>query len=236
MQRIPLGVADDDRLAVVRTRDGALVALDPTTGVVRWRQGRGLRPCAITSDAVVAVRMDALTRPAVVVLDAADGREVWSAEVPGSSGAIPAAPDDPTTFSLDCAVDGEQILLRWALRSGYGGGAAPSREILEEHDLKAGGVVRVDLRSRSLQPVTDTGADPPSAAERHTRSAAPDPVPALAADVVDHGRLGPLRVELATPAATGAVVLRGVDPSEDAVKWEVVLDEQAERRPPRLRP
>src|SRR5688500_4102621 len=122
MQRIPRGVADDDRLAVVGTRAGVLVALDPRSGDVQWRQGRGMRPCAVTEHAVVAVRVDDPDGPVVVVLDTADGRELWTAvlpDVPDWAGR--AIAEDPSS-SLDCVLDGEQVLLRWAASAGYEGG------------------------------------------------------------------------------------------------------------------
>src|SRR3712207_1208190 len=82
MQLIPRGVADEDRLAVVGTRAGELVALDPRTGQVRWRGGRGLHPCAVIGGAVVAVRVGDGEGPAVAVFDGQDGREQWAAALP----------------------------------------------------------------------------------------------------------------------------------------------------------
>src|SRR3954452_14820958 len=105
MQRIPRGVAHDDRLAVVSTRAGELIALDPTTGAVRWRQGRGLRPCAVTATAIVGVRLAGPDGPAIVVLDSDDGRELWTARLPGvPDWAYRDLTDDPT-MSLTCTVE-----------------------------------------------------------------------------------------------------------------------------------
>ena len=231
MQRIPRGVADDDRWAVVGTRAGELVALDPRTGVVHWRQGRGLRPCAVTGQAVVAVRGQGPDGPEVVVLGRSDGRELWTAPLPvEAEWARRAVADDPTS-SIDAAVeDDEQVLLRWRASTRYEGGAAPGPGVLAEHTRDAEGALRIDLRARSVQPaapgeLASSLQGPPATDE----PAVPGPGP----DVVAAGRAGRLRVELATPA-TGAVVLRGVDQS-DAVIWEVALEEQL-RRPPPLRP
>jgi PQQ-like domain len=230
VQPIPLGVADDGRLAVVRTREGTLLAIDPATGSTRWRAGSGLRPCAVTAGAVVAVRLRSASPPAVVVLDASDGSELWSAAIPA---AAPLEAADPSSLELDCALRDDEVLLRWATSTHYEGGAAPSRRLLAEHSSRASGGARIDLRARS---VTVTG---PPDADPGVGEAAASAAPAAAAvgpDVVQHGRLGDLRLELATPPATGSVVLRGVDAASDAVVWEVVVDEQARRRPPPLRP
>jgi hypothetical protein len=231
MQRIPRGVADDDRLAVVATRAGELIALDPGTGAVRWRQGRGLRPCAVTATAVVALRRDDPDGPAVVVLDKENGRELWTVSLPAvPEWADQASTDDPS-FSLDCTVEGEQVLLRWTATSRYRGGAAPSARALHEHTRDAHGAVRVDLPSRSLEPA----APGDLVAGVQEQGLAATASGHLDADVLDAGRVGNVRVELATPAATDAVVLRGVDVADDAVIWELVLDPKV-RRPPPLRP
>jgi hypothetical protein len=231
MQRIPRGVADDDRLAVVANRAGELIALDPTTGAVRWRQGRGLRPCAVTATAVVALRRDDPNGPAVVVLDKENGGELWTASLPTvPEWAYPGSPDDPS-FSLDCTVEGEQVLLRWAATSGYTGGAAPSPRTLHEHTRDAHGAVRLHLTSRSLEPAA--GGDLVARVQEQAVAAAASGH--LGADVLDAGRVGDVRVELATPAATDAVVLRGVGAADDTVIWELALDPKA-RRPPPLRP
>lgn len=231
MQRIPRGVADGDRLAVVANRAGELIALNPTTGAVLWRQGRGLRPCAVTATAVVALRQDDPNGPAVVVLDGEDGRELWTASVPAVPEWARRGSTDDASFSLECTVEGEQVLLHWAATSRYGGGAAPSARALQEHTRDAHGAVRLDLPSRSLEPAAPGDLAAP-VQEQGVAAAAPGP---LGADVLDAGRVGDVRVELATPEATDAVVLRGVDVADDAVIWELALDQKV-RRPPPLRP
>jgi PQQ-like domain len=226
VQTIPRGVADDGHLGVVASRDGVLVAIDARTGSVSWRSGRGLRPCAITAEAIVAVRADP-SSPAVVVLDRTDGEELWS--VPLST-PPPPVPTDPSSFQLNCAVDGDQVLLRWAVSSHYQGGAPPSPRVLEEHARRASGALRIDLRSRSARPV-----EPPDG-DLDDSDAGPAEPAAVGPDVIQYGRLGDLRLELAAPPATGDVVLRAVDAASGERVWEVVVDEQARRRPPPLRP
>jgi hypothetical protein len=225
VQPIPLGVADDGRLAVVGTRSGALVAIDPGRGTVRWRAGRGLRPCAVTADSVVALRSVPPAPPEVVVLDATDGRELWTAGLPA-----PAMPSDRWSVELSCTVEDGVVVLRWATAAHYEGGAAPSRRVLEDSAQRAAGAVRIDLRARTVQ------AAAPVDAEEAVPEAAPTAPPLLAPDVVLHGWLGDLRLELVAPPGTGDVVLRAVDAASNAQTWQVVVDQQAPRRPPPLRP
>jgi hypothetical protein len=241
VNRIPRGIVDDGRLAVVHDRDGAVVALDPTTGEVRWRRGRGLRPCAAVAGAVVAV---SIRPPAsggapglgVVVLAEDDGRERWSApavELP--DWARPGLDDSPQ-FALGCTVvDGDHVVLRWQARASYGGGAAAGPERIAAAEREAAGAVRIDLTGRRVEevpvdaPVTGAGEEP-------------TPVPGLAPEVVGYGEAEALRVELAvvpggpSDAPGDAVVLRGVDPQAGDLRWEVVLDEAVHPRPPKLRP
>ena len=231
MQPIPLGVADDGRLAVLGTRNGQLVAIDPGDGTVRWRAGRGLRPCAVTAGAVVALRYLPPVPPEVVVLDGTDGRELWTAPLPGPA---PALPGGQPSVELSCTVEDGGVVLRWATATRYEGGAAPTRQVLEQSTHRAAGAVRIDLRARTVQAADAVeGEEALSAAAPASVPTAP---PVLAPDVVQHGRLGDLRLELAVPSGTSQVVLRAVDAASNAQVWQVVVEEQAPRRRPPLRP
>lgn len=230
MQHIPRGVADDERLAVVATRAGELVALDPSTGIVRWRHGRGLGACAVTSDVIVAVHGDAEREPAVVVLDSAGGGELWTASIPGiPPWAWRQFAQDPTS-PLDCTIEEGQVLLRWRTSTGYEGGAAPDERLLDEHAQTADGCVLVDLRSRSvrlLSPAELSAQVPDVPTIGETTSAH-----GLADDVLEASRVGRFRLELANATANNSLVLRGVNDANDEEVWEIVLD--ARLRPPPL--
>jgi outer membrane protein assembly factor BamB len=231
VQPIPLGVADDGRLAVLGTRNGQLVAIDPGDGTVRWRAGRGLRPCAVTAGAVVALRSLPPVPPEVVVLDVADGRELWTAPLPGP---VPAPPGSRPSVELGCTLEDGGVLLRWATAMQYEGGAAPSRQVLEQSTHRAAGAVHIDLRARTVQAAD--AVDGEEAFSAAVPTSVPTAAPVLAPDVVQHGQLGDLRLELAVPPGTSQVVLRAVDPASNAQVWQVVVEEQAPRRPPPLRP
>jgi hypothetical protein len=176
----------------------------------------------------------------VVVLAAADGRELWTTPaVPLPVWARPEL-DDTNEFGVLAAVDGDVVVLRWSARAGYSGGAAPSAELVATAARNAGGVIRVDLANRAVHPIDDA-ADHIDPAE-----SAREPAPLrntggiLGADVLDYGTSGDLRVELVRTAATASgqtLLLRGVDQRAGAQRWEIVLDQAATRRgPPRLRP
>lgn len=230
MQLIPRGVADDERLAVVATRAGELVCLDPSTGVVQWRHGRGLRACAVTSDVVVAVHVDAERAPAVVVLDSASGGELWSASIPGiPPWAWRRFARDPTS-PLDCTIDDAQVLLRWRASTGYEGGAAPDERLLHEHAQTADGCVLVDLRSRSVRSCSPGELSARVPEEPTTEEFAS--ARGLADDVLEAGRVGDLRLELASATVSNLLVLRGVNEADDEGVWEIVLD--AKLPPPPL--
>ncbi len=233
MARFPRGVVDGGRLAVVHDRRGTLVALDISTGAVLWRQGRALRPCAIHAGAVVAVRVAEPPTLEIVVLDAEDGSERWtSPAIPLPAWARPALDDTPH-FTLHCETSGDQIVIHWTARAQYEGGAPPSPQVLDEQAREATGAVRLDLATLSLETLLsrETLLSPPKEPAARAR-------PLLAADVLDSGEAGTMRVELAVQEHGGAeaIVLRAVDPRTGEAVWEVVLDEPISRRPHKLRP
>ncbi|MEU3449225.1 hypothetical protein AB0H29_18705 [Streptomyces thermolilacinus] len=259
---IPRGVIGaDGRRAVVHDRHGTLIALDTRSGTVLWRRGGRLRPCALTDGAVVAVRLGGAPEAhggggapeahgrggagaagpvTVVVLDADGGTERWeSPPLDLPPWARPSLVDTPAfTLSADVAGGGRAVVLRWAARERYEGGAPPGPGTPEGAVREARGAVRVDLAGPSLValpappwPVEEPGGPEP-VAESPDGAGGPGP------DVLEAGRVGALRVELAVRrgAATDALVLRAVDPGADAPAWEVVLDEGPRRPPPPPRP
>jgi hypothetical protein len=237
MARFPRGVVDGERLAVVHDRQGTLVALDISTGTVLWRHGRDLRPCAIHAEAVVAVRLGASQPLRIVVLDAEDGSERWrSPAILLPAWARPTLDDTPN-FTLHCETSGDQIVIHWTTRARYEGGAPPSSQILEEQARETSGAVRLDLATLSLETL-ETPPKPPSTEPAATNEPAVGAHPRLAADVLDSGEAGTVRVELAAQDRGGAdaIVLRAVDPNTSKAVWEVVLDETIRSHPRKLRP
>jgi PQQ-like domain len=237
---IPRGIVDDARLAVVHDREGQLVALDPTTGEIRWRRGRGLRPCAITAGTVLAVSivgepgasMPALT---VVAIGEHNGRALWRARMAELPKWARPELEDSADFTLTAQTRGDAVVLQWVARATYRGGAAADPERVAAHAREATGAVRVDLASRSVQPIAEPRAD-----EVDAGSGAAAVAPAVDADVVKAAETEGLRVELAVvgrgPGHGGDVVLRGVDRASGDRRWAVVLDHAPASGPGPLRP
>ncbi|MDT9682725.1 PQQ-binding-like beta-propeller repeat protein [Streptomyces sp. TRM76323] len=248
---VPRGVVGaDGRRAVVHDRHGTLIALDTETGAVLWRRGRWLRPCAVTGGAVVAVRLGGPPAPdgqgragaagpvAVVVLDAEEGAERWTSpplDLP--SWARPSLDDTPAFTLAAETPGGGNVVLRWAARALYEGGAPPGRGAPVDTVREAHGAVRVRLAGPSPQVLPEPPGPPPGA-EPETGPEAPDRAGPLDPDVLEAGRIGARRIELAVRRGTAsdALVLRAVDPGADAPVWEVVLDEGPRGVPPRPRP
>ncbi|MFB7447683.1 PQQ-binding-like beta-propeller repeat protein [Streptomyces sp. NPDC056194] len=232
MPRIPRGAADASAgRAVVRDRQGTLIALDLETGAVLWRQGRDLRPCALVAGTVVALRVGSLVR--VELLDTDEGTERWtSPPVDLPVWARPALHDSPE-FGVDTDGDQDPVVIRWTARALYRGGAPPGPDVAGSQPRTAHGALRIGVASPSMEPQAWTATEAESEAETKV------PHPPLAADVLEYGQVGDLRMELTVGPGSGgedAVVLRAVDTRTASAVWEVVLDETAESRPRKLRP
>ncbi|MFG3497751.1 PQQ-binding-like beta-propeller repeat protein [Streptomyces sp. NPDC047928] len=251
MTGIPRGVAGEGgRVAVVHDRQGTLIALDLGSGAVLWRTGRGLRPCALVTGSVVAVRFDASPALVIVLLDAADGSLRWTAPPVALPPWARPTLDDSPGFALSTAPAGagrgDGCVISWMARSSYLGGAPPGRgAAVADQEHEAHGAVRVDPGAPSVEPLPGGPEAPEAQGQREAPGAeaepdrAPEPGPGpgpLGADVLDACLLGGRRLELAVPPGGGGVVLRSVEPRTDEVVWEVVLDEAAESRPRKLRP
>ncbi|MGW8762706.1 hypothetical protein ACWGN5_09415 [Streptomyces sp. NPDC055815] len=225
--------------AVVHDRQGTLIALDLETGAVLWRHGRALRPCAIVGGNVVALRVGASPEFEVELLDVGEGTELWTSPALAlPPWAHPTLQDSPE-FTVRTAEVRDPLLIRWTARALYRGGAPPGPGVTGSQPREAHGALRVGVATPSVEPLPGKANEANEAdAEADTEVPAP-PQPPLPADVLDHGRVGGLRMELTVRPGSGgedAVVLRAVDARTAAAVWEVVLDETAERRPRRLRP
>ncbi|WP_406864684.1 PQQ-binding-like beta-propeller repeat protein [Streptomyces sp. HUAS MG47] len=242
MTRVPRGVVDEHgRQAVVHDHEGALMALDLETGALLWRRDPPLRPCALHAGSVVALRIGRAPALVVVVLDAASGADRWVSEPVALPPWARCTLDDTPEFTLRTEPDGEAVVLRWVARSRYGGGAAPSAQVLEESRREAHGALRVDpARSGRVEVLPEAEALPASvdgaAAEVPPRVPPEAPPYERPAGVLDESLVGGVRVELVRRPDSGAVVLRAADPRTGARRWEVELDRTTPRRAPRLPP
>ncbi|MFD6887431.1 hypothetical protein [Streptomyces sp. NPDC059957] len=213
------------------------MALDLQCGVLLWRHGPSLRPCALLAGSVVALRIGSSPTLVVVVLDAATGEERWASEPVDLPPWARCTLNDTREFTLRAETEERAVVLYWVARSWYGGGAAPSAQVLKESTREAHGALRVDAVGPSVEVLSVAEAEPePADADvpPFVPPAAPPPQPA--ADVLDQSQVGDMRVELALHPDSGAIVLRAVDPLTAAVKWEVELDHATTRRAPKLPP
>jgi hypothetical protein len=208
-----------------------MIALDLASGTVRWRGGVNLRPCSIVGEEVVAARVNAQNELTVVTTSLSDGRVAWSAPPIALPEWVRPTLDDRPEFELRAETHGQQVALHWIARARYGGGAAPSQQVLARHTEDAAGVVRLNLADRTVH----SEAEPPG---EPAEPLAPHSQPSAKPDVVDRTELGGLALELVLHrhARTDAVSLRAVDPGNEALRWEVTLDDAIERRVPKLRP
>ncbi|MBW5483188.1 hypothetical protein [Streptomyces bambusae] len=239
MARVPRGVVDEHgRQAVVHDHEGALMALDLETGALLWRHGPPLRPCALRAGSVVALRISPSPTLVVVVLDGGSGADRWVSEPVDLPPWARCTLDDTREFTLRTEPDDGAVVLRWVARSWYGGGAAPSEQVLKESRREAYGALRVDPARTGGVEVLPEAEAPPVRAD----AAVPPPVPPEAppyqrpADVLDQSLVGDVRVELARRADSGAVVLRAADPRTGTRRWEVELDRTTPKQAPKLPP
>jgi hypothetical protein len=135
---------------------------------------------------------------------------------------------DAAHFSIAAEMLGTTIRLHWRARARYRGGAAPSRQVLEQASRDAEGSFAVDRSSGKVAPVSTP--DPVVAA------ADGEPGPA-SGDVVEQRRIGEVLYQLAVAATPGNVctLLRALDAKSGALRWETTLDEGPPHAPSALR-
>ena len=150
-QRFPRGVADPsiDR-AFLQDRAGRLVAIDLSGGRTLWRSPAAMEPLLARHDRVVAARRTRPTALEIVVLAAADGREMIASP---PIALPPWAQDDGTTLTLKADATNGAVVVRWTLDARYRGGAAPSAAILEHARKHSSGAVQMNLFTGVLSEV-----------------------------------------------------------------------------------
>ena len=221
----PGGVTDSARTtAFVDLAGGAIVAVDLTTGAVRWRRTDAGRPLVATDAGLLVVRRRH-GRLVLALLDLADG------DVTRELGALPAPDwaadewDHSEGFVALARPNGRKPQVVWRSARRYRGGAAPSPEVLADAGGEASGVVQVDVDSGHVQALPEADPSAIEAAELAERSelAAPSGEPRYSI--------------AATPSSDGttAVTLTASREGDEHPVWETVLDKPVSRRPPPLR-
>jgi hypothetical protein len=230
-QRFPRGVADPsiDR-AFLQDRAGRLVAIDLSSGRTLWRSPAAMEPLLARHDRVVAARRTRPTALEIVVLAAADGREMIASP---PIALPPWAQDDGTTLTLKADATNGAVVVRWTLDALYRGGAAPSAAILEHARKHSSGAVQMNLFTGVLSEVGAEVSAP--ALDAGEQQAGPTPA---GPDVVETREIGERRFELAAKARDGGtvqLVLRAADRQSGRILWESVIDEGPLQRPRPLR-
>jgi hypothetical protein len=131
-------------------------------------------------------------------------------------------------FQIGAELDGAIVRLHWRARARYRGGAAPSRQVLEQAARDEAASVAVDRSSGKVTPLpASPGAE--AMAEPQSDAAAPG--------VLEQKTIGARRYELALEAGTENVrtVLRARDAHSGALLWEATIDEGPPRPPKALR-
>lgn len=208
----PNGIADaEGRHACVRDRAGHLVAIDLERGSILWRSSEPLRPLLAAPDEAIATTE---SFPAVCVGLRFDG----AGAIGWRSGVLPIpewAFAGNASLTLAAEMHGATITIRWSARARYRGGAAPSREILEQAARDDHGAFAVDRGAGRVTPA-------PAPASRPAEP-----------DAILEQRIG-TRTYTLVPESSGTV-LRAADATTGAQLWQVRIDEGPPRGPRALR-
>jgi len=231
--RFPRGVADPSgERAYLRDQAGRLVALDLQSGNVLWRTTAPMRPLLARDDKVSAMRLAGPHALEVVVLDAANGRELNRSNPLVLPDWANVSLQDTPDFTLYAEEENGAFFLRWSARKRYRGGAAPNAKILEAARRDAWGRARVDLATGEIEELSNAAGAAPEPP--------PDENPAFSTpDVLEQRDFGDKSFQLlARNIAGGAVqmLVRALDPKSGRVAWETIVDEASAQRPKPPRP
>jgi PQQ-like domain len=231
--RFPRGVADTSgNRAFLRGQAGALVALDLRSGNVLWRTTEPMRPLLARNDKIVAVRVSGPHTLEVVVLSAADGKELLRSKPLILPEWANVSLDNTPDFRLHAEGEDGSLFIRWAARNRYRGGAAPGKEILQEARRDASGEARLDVKTGAIEELLNGPGTAPEPLPDEER-------PASAPDVLEQRDVGNKSFQLLardTPRGAVQMLVRALDPKTADTLWETVVDETLARRPKPPRP
>lgn len=119
----PAGISDERGTVAYLNVAGSLVAVDLTSGAVKWRRSDDAEPIA-SSDRFLVTRRDLPAEPVIELRDSRGGEilaSLTAAELPGFEHV---SPGDPIEAEVDETPGGPEI--RWRSERRYRGGAVPS--------------------------------------------------------------------------------------------------------------
>lgn len=213
-----------------------VVAVDLATGDVLWRQSRIGRPVAATALQLVtlASRGDAFV---LRLFDAETGRDMGMVEpTPWPHWADEGRRMDAMEVTASEATDG--VRLRWQIRYGYSGGAAPSAAVLAEAEREASGELLVNLETGQYSATPPAAApqppptiDAPSVASVEPSVRAGEQTRELAREQIG-SRVFTLGVEV---RGASRVVVLGFHDAASGASWDTPIGEVGPARPGPLR-
>jgi outer membrane protein assembly factor BamB len=231
--RFPRGVADPSgEHAYLRDQAGGLVALDLGSGKVLWRAAPPMRPLLARDGKIVAARPAGAHALEIVVLDAADGKELRRSKPLALPDWVNVSLEDTPNLTLHAEEEDGTLILRWAAQNRYRGGAAPSPKVLEAAKRDAAGAARVDLTTGRVEELSnEEGGAPKPPSDENPPSSTPD--------VLEQRDLGDKAFQLLARKIAGGTVqmlVRALDPKSGRIAWETIVDEALAQRPKPPRP
>lgn len=225
---IPGGVVDPGRERIfLRDRSGRVVAVAVGNGTILWRSESALEPLLALADSLIGARITGPNSLQVIIVAAADGREIRSSRAVCLPDWIRLTGDHPD-FDLEAEEGDGRIRIRWAARSRYRGGAPPSARIVKGAAKDATGLIEVDAQTADvLQETLRSESSTAAEEDRGARTRA-------AAGAHEAGGLTFQLLARDVTATRRQLLLRAVDDAGHTA-WETVIDEGPPARPKPLR-
>ena len=153
------GVADlDGKRGFLPNTTGGVDALDLATGKVLWTSKASSKPLIATADKLYVMVLDAEkgNQIRLLALDVKnDGKKLAESEVVKLPEWVATSTTHGRSFQATAFQLGDTLLLTWAAKGWYAGGAVPPPEVEQEARKDAAGVIAVELKDGKLVTVAN---------------------------------------------------------------------------------